>query len=290
MTNANTMRALVLDDAGGAPLVRRVPVPVPHGGLRSAHVVAAALNPTDMKRASRLKPDELPRVLGLEGVVEFSGRLYYANRTVAPHGTFAEATVVDPGQIFVLPPHATAEHALIAGISGLAAWLAIEHVAQMQAGETVLVFGTTGVVGQTAAQIARHLGAHRVVGVGRNSDALDQLVRRGVLDDAVPLDTPSLADDLVELTEGGASLVIDTLFGARLSSALRATRLGGRIVTVGADSGVVARIPFDGLLGRSLLTHRNSMVSIDTKRQAFEGLVTAITSGSITLETEECHL
>src|SRR2546430_11594535 len=52
----------------------------------------------------------------------------------------------------------------------LSAWLSLIWRAQLQPGETVLILGATGVAGQLAVQIAKHLGAERVVAAGRNRD------------------------------------------------------------------------------------------------------------------------
>jgi NADPH2:quinone reductase len=51
--------------------------------------------------------------------------------------------------------------------------------AQFVAGESVLILGATGVSGQLAVQVAKRLGARRVVAVGRHPQALEELGQRG---------------------------------------------------------------------------------------------------------------
>ena len=57
----------------------------------------------------------------------------------------------------------------------LSAWLSLVWRAQRELGETVLILGYTGVAGKLAIQIARHLGAGRVVAGGRNEQVLRTL-------------------------------------------------------------------------------------------------------------------
>ena len=54
---------------------------------------------------------------------------------------------------------------------GMSAWGSMKQRGKLVAGETVLVMGATGVAGQLALQVARHLGAKRVIGAGRNVES-----------------------------------------------------------------------------------------------------------------------
>jgi len=55
---------------------------------------------------------------------------------------------------------------------GMSGWVALKERAGLKAGETVLILGATGVAGQLAIQTARLMGAKRVIGVGRNVEAI----------------------------------------------------------------------------------------------------------------------
>src|SRR5436190_859346 len=61
----------------------------------------------------------------------------------------------------------------------LSSWLPLVSTAQFKPGETVLVLGATGTAGQLAVQIAKLLGAGRVVGAGRNPKVLSRLPALG---------------------------------------------------------------------------------------------------------------
>ena len=69
--------------------------------------------------------------------------------------------------------------AVALGIAGLAGWLALTWSAKLRAGESVLVLGATGTVGQVAVQGAKLLGASRVVAAGRNPRGLERAAGAG---------------------------------------------------------------------------------------------------------------
>ena len=81
-----------------------------------------------------------------------------------------------------------AEAAAIAN-PGMSAWVSLKERAGLVAGENVLVMGATGVAGQLALQVARQMGAKRVVGAGRNVDA----IARADVDAVIALGEPEEA-------------------------------------------------------------------------------------------------
>lgn len=273
------MRGLVLSCVGGVPELVRTPAPVAPDGLTVVPVLAAGLNPVDLKMAA----DEhrpVPRVVGNEGVVVLHGRRGYAERTVAPHGSMAEQAVVDPATVIPLPDDVDDASALGVGIAGLAAWMSLATVARVQSGETVAVLGATGGVGRIAVQVARLLGAGRVVAVGRNRERLNELSRIGA-DGTVVLGSEDVAAQLRDAAEGGFDVVLDLLYGEPLLAALRATRQGARVVLVGSSGGDDVRLPFAAVRGRSLLTYSNQLTPPEPKRAAYHRLLEHVRVGDI---------
>jgi NADPH:quinone reductase-like Zn-dependent oxidoreductase len=61
----------------------------------------------------------------------------------------------------------------------MSAWAALMERAHMQPGETVLVNGATGSAGRLALQLAKHLGAGKVIAKGRNEAELREVLSRG---------------------------------------------------------------------------------------------------------------
>ena len=61
----------------------------------------------------------------------------------------------------------------------MSSWIALVWRARLEPGETVLILGATGVAGRLAVQVARHLGAGRVIGAGRRAEALEALAGLG---------------------------------------------------------------------------------------------------------------
>lgn len=284
------MRAFLLEAAGGVPALVDGPEPtctVPHV---VAPVLAAGVNPVDLKMAADTSLPT-PRVVGNEAVVEVAGRRVYAERTVLPHGSFAERAVVDPARTIALPPDLTDQAALAVGIAGLAAWVPLHDVARLRAGETVVVLGATGAVGRIAVQVARLLGAEHVVGVGRDKDRLAEVAALGT--DATVVLTGDDDDDvaaLLDATEGGADVVLDPVFGRPLLTALRATRQGARVVSIGSSASGQATMPFSDLRGRSLLTYSNQLAAAETKAAAYLQLVDHVLAGRIQVSTRVLDL
>jgi NADPH:quinone reductase and related Zn-dependent oxidoreductases len=83
-------------------------------------------------------------------------------------GSHAEYVAVPVAAVIPLPKNLSFEQAAGIGVAYITAWAALVNAAQIQAGETALILGTTGAVGSAAARIARKLGA-RVIGTARKA-------------------------------------------------------------------------------------------------------------------------
>jgi NADPH:quinone reductase-like Zn-dependent oxidoreductase len=288
------MQALVLTSADRPPRLAEVPEPDAAGlapGSRVVPVLAAALNPVDVVWATPpLGRGPYPRVLGLEGVVDLDGRASYVERAVVPHGTFAPLAAVDPATAVPLPDGVAPADAAPLGIAGLAGWVPVETTGELRRGETVLVLGATGAVGQAAVQAARLLGAGRVVAAGRNEARLRRLQERGVADAIVVLGSDDDVAAMREATAGGADLVIDALYGPPLAAALASARPGARSVTVGSMAGHSLELPSASLFGRRLLSYANPSAPPGVKAAAITAMARHVVAGEFTIEHEVCPL
>src|SRR5919198_5670006 len=191
------MRAAIVREVGALPEPGELPDPTPSSGEALIEVRAAALNPIDLAIASGrfyAGPPQVPYAPGREGVgVILQGRATQPGTRVrferdtgyGANGSLAELIVVDEDALVPLPDDADDTIAAGLGIAGVAAWLALQK-GELQRGDTILVLGATGAVGQVAVQGAKLLGAARVIGAARNTDALAHTRELGA-DAVVPL-------------------------------------------------------------------------------------------------------
>jgi NADPH2:quinone reductase len=130
---------------------------------------------------------------------------------------------------------------------GMSSWVALQFRAKFVAGESVLILGATGAAGRLAVQIAKRLGARRVVAAGRNPVALAALKELGA-DQVIELEQPRealVAAFRNEIVEHGVDVVLDYLWGAPAESMLAAIAQKGlsheapriRYVEIGQSAG-----------------------------------------------------
>jgi NADPH:quinone reductase-like Zn-dependent oxidoreductase len=117
-----------------------------------------------------------PFVCGTDGagqLADSSGVLFARPRP--PYGAMSGRTVVARALCFPIPDEVDDCTAAAVFNPGLSAWAALVWRAKLEAGETVLILGATGVAGKLAIQTAKQLGAGRVVAAGRNEHVLSML-------------------------------------------------------------------------------------------------------------------
>jgi NADPH:quinone reductase-like Zn-dependent oxidoreductase len=211
------VKAAVLHALGELPRFEEMPVPVPGDGEELIEVTAAPVNNIDKVRADGSHysvqsgaDSGLPAVTGVIG----AGRRPDGRRVLfgSRFGTMAQYSVALPVATFPIPDGVDDAVAAAAWNPGLSAWLTLTWRAPLQPGETVLVLGATGVTGKLAVQLARRLGAGRIVAAGRNERVLGELGA----DATVALGRP---EDVVAKAfadaagERGYDLVVDYLWG-----------------------------------------------------------------------------
>ncbi|MEA3001807.1 MAG: hypothetical protein QOH81_595 [Sphingomonadales bacterium] len=248
------MKAAIISGQGMAPAYGDFAEPEPREGCVLIDVDTAGLGGWDVLGAYRLAV-QYPCVLRGEGVgrAEDGRRVYFGERSVAPWGGWAERTIVPAAEVWDVPDDFDDKTAITMAIAGTGALVPLEAAA-IQPGENVLILGATGTLGQLALQLARILGAGRVVGASRSPAALARLRERGIADATVALGTE---DDLAALkgeAGEGYDVVLDLVCGAPMVAALKATRWGARIVTVGTGAGAAINISAGDLLFRTLTT------------------------------------
>ena len=195
------MRAALIREVGAAPeLVADHPGPE---GEVVVDVTAAPINPVDLSIAAGrfyAGPPNPPYVPGVEGVGRTAegARLWFETGAgYLGDGSMAERAVVHLERAVELPDGVDDAVAGCLGVAGIAAWVPLANRACVEEGETVLILGATGVVGQIGVQAAKLLGAGRVIAAGRDPEKL------AAVDADAHVRLPATADELREAGGGG---------------------------------------------------------------------------------------
>jgi NADPH2:quinone reductase len=299
------MHAAVLHGLGKSPLFEDFPDPIPGEGEVLIHVCAAALKPVDKQLAGGkhfASPHEFPIVCGADGVgrLEDGTRMFFGGPR-RPYGAMAERTVVRRAQCFSVPEDVDDDTAAAIPNPGVSAWLSLKHSAKLASGETVLILGATGVTGKLAVQVARILGAGRVVAAGRNEEVLSRLHDLGA-DATIPLDKPD--QELIEAFrrqagEKGFDVIIDYLWGHPTEALLTAITnaefaVAGseiRLVEVGESVGPTITLPAAVLRSTPLtILGTAGIPPWHVLREAFQQVMNHAASGTLRIETERVPL
>jgi NADPH:quinone reductase-like Zn-dependent oxidoreductase len=288
------MRAAVLHEIGTIPVFGDFKEPVADDEHDVVEVLLAGLNPVDLYIASGAYGDlELPCVVGREGIARLSdGRRVYFDSPPSPFGSMAQFAPVQAQRLFDVPDGLDAGLAVALGIAGLAAWLPLTRRARLKPGQSVLVLGASGVVGQLGVQAAKLLGAGHVVAAARHRPALERLLERGA-DEVVELGRPGVDDAKAFADAAGSDgfdVVLDPLYGPALEAALGATSQFAHIVTVGASAGSEATIGIRHLFGRTLSGHSNTFAPLEHRREAYERMCEHALAGELTVNVEKLSL
>ncbi|MFD0692129.1 MDR family NADP-dependent oxidoreductase [Actinomadura fibrosa] len=116
---------------------------------------------------------------------------------------------------------------------GHTAYTALTHVAATRPGDTVLVTGAAGAVGSLAGQIARLLGAARVIGTTGSPAKAGRLTAELGYDAALVRGDGPIAAKLAEAAPDGIDVLVDNVGGEQLQAAVAAARPGARFALVG---------------------------------------------------------
>jgi NADPH2:quinone reductase len=293
------MRAAVVTEVGRPPRPGDVPAPAAGDGQALVSVTAAPLNPIEIRIAAGrfARRPQVPYVPGGEGVGTlaqdrdgFAAGTRVRFETPLPgwgaNGGLAELAAVYADSLVELPDAAGDALAAAIGTVGITAWMALERAA-LQAGETVLVLGATGAVGQAAVQLAKLQGAGRVVAAGRDGDALRRAAELGA-DATVDLAADSLTDAFRDAAVGDLDVVIDPLWGEPAIAAMEGLAFGGRLVNVGEQAGSDVALPLAHLRNRQAVIHcvSTGWQPLDAKREAYIKVLSHALAGELEVDLE----
>ena len=232
------MKAIRIHQYGGPEVLAEVEMqrPVPGQGEVLIKVQAASVNPIDWKlRAGHMKevfPLTFPATLGwdVSGTVEEIGdnvtRFKRGDEVYAlvEGGGYAEYTTARENVVAAKPGRLDHVQAAAVPVAGLTAWQALFEVAQLHAGQKVLIHAAAGGVGNFAVQFAKAKGANVV---GTASARNQALLRELGVDQAVDYQKARFEDVV-----SGVDVVLDTIGGDTQERSFKVLKKGGVLVSI----------------------------------------------------------
>jgi putative PIG3 family NAD(P)H quinone oxidoreductase len=264
------MRAVRCDGHGDVDVLRWVEYddPVPGRGEVLVEVAASAVNRADLLQRMGFYPPP-PGVTDTLGL-ECSGRIVRLGDGVSgwavgqevcallAGGGQAELAVVPAGQLMPLPAGIDLVTAAALPEVGCTVWSNVVQLAQLSAGDTLLVHGGASGIGTMAIQVGVAVGATVIVTAG-SQQKLEECRRLGA---SVAINYRD--DDFLEVTRDvtagrGADVILDIMGAAYLEPNVRALATSGRLVVIGMQGGTRAELDLATLLAKRATVHATSL-------------------------------
>jgi NADPH2:quinone reductase len=248
------MRAIQMTEFGGPEVLQLAELPTPRPGPDEVliQVARAGLNfaDTHTRTNSYVQKATLPLVPGGEvaGVREDTGERVVA---LTGSGGYAEYAIAPADRVFAIPEGVEDGTALALIIQGTTAWHLYRTAARVQAGESVVVHSAAGGVGSIAVQLARRMGAGRLIATATGEERRALALELGA-DVAVDPAPEGLTERLIEANEGRETdVVFDMSGGAVFDASYRTLAPFGRIVVCGIATGEPNEVRTGSLLRHS---------------------------------------
>jgi NADPH2:quinone reductase len=299
------MKAAVLHELGKPPRFEDFPEPSAGNEEAIVQVRAASLKAVDKQLAAGThfaSPRELPVICGTDGIGNLpDGTRVFFGGPRRPYGAMAQRTVAPTAFCFPVPDPLDDATAAALANPGVSALLSLRQRAKLAKGEKVLILGATGVTGKLAVQIAKQLGAARVIAAGRNPEALQKLRELGA-DSTMQLNQPEA--DLrkafsQEAGEAGFNVVIDYVWGRPTEILLSAitrpefavVNSETRLVQVGESAGPTIALPAAVLRSTALtILGTAGIPSRDVLVAAMQQVLDWGAKGTLRIETDQVPL
>jgi NADPH:quinone reductase len=233
------MRAVQVSEFGGPEVLELVdlPDPEPAEGEVLVDVARAGINfaDTHQRRNEYLAEAELPFIPG----GEISGTTEDGRRVAAmiTKGGYAERVAVPEAALVPVPDAVSDDQAAAILLQGLTARTMLRVSGRLEPGESVVVGAAAGGTGTLTVQLAKRMGAGRVIALASSESKRELAMRLGA-DVAVDNRSETLKDDIIEANEGKpVDVVCEMAGGAIFDACLSALAPFGRLVTFGIASG-----------------------------------------------------
>ncbi len=298
------MHAAVVTSFDEPPRYQEFEVPQPANDDEIlVDVLAVGLHPrvrTGARGAHYSSSGTLPMIPGIDGVGRRAdGKLIYFVADDDVIGTMADKAVVDSRRAIELPDDVDVLKIAAAMNPAMSAWVALRRRVPIEPGQSVLVLGATGNAGTMAVQVAKRLGARRVVGAGRDRIRLEALRSVGA-DDVVQLtDDADATARALAAAAADVDIVIDYLWGQPAQHAMMAllTQRTDRShalnwIQIGAVAGPTMELPSVALRSTNLRIQGNGQGAVSTAVYLAElpSLVDEIDAGTIAVTANSAPL
>jgi putative PIG3 family NAD(P)H quinone oxidoreductase len=273
------MRAVIASEPGGPEVltVTDLPDPVPGPGEVVVDVAATAVNRADtlQRQGYYPPPPGASDVLGLEcsGTISAVGpdvtgwQVGDEVCALLAGGGYAEKLAVPAGQVMPVPKGVDLVTAGALPEVACTVWSNVFMVAGLQQGETLLVHGGAGGIGNMAIQLAKALGAKVVTTAG--SEEKLELCRKLGADLAVSYRDQDFVEEVKAATEGrGADVILDNMGAKYLDRNVSALATEGRLVIIGMQGGVKGELNIGKLLAKRGAVIATSLRSRPTEEKA----------------------
>jgi NADPH:quinone reductase-like Zn-dependent oxidoreductase len=299
-----TMHAAVVRSFDHPPRYESYNIPEPVGADEAlVEVLAVGLHPrvrTGAAGRHYTSTGQLPMIPGIDGV----GRLPDGQRIyfVVPDdawGSMADQAVVDVRRTVRLPEDVDVTRVAAAMNPAMSSWVALRRRVVLQPGQSVLVLGATGNAGAMAVQVAKRLGAGRVVGAGRNAERLAELPALGADDVVALVDDPDATAEGLAGAAAEVDIVIDYLWGEPASKAIMAllTARADRSramdwIQIGAMAGPTIELPSVALRSANLRIQGNGQGAVSPRAYLAElpSLIEEIGAGTLEINVRPVPL
>jgi NADPH:quinone reductase-like Zn-dependent oxidoreductase len=293
------MKAAIVTGPNQVPVYGDFKEPIAQAGHELITVKASALSNLAKSRASGAHYSSsglFPMVAGVDGVgLNQGGQRVYFVMPTAPFGAMAEKVLVPTENCFPVPDQVDDVTAAAVANPGMSSMAALKLRAVFKAGETILINGATGNAGRLAIQIAKYLGAKKVVATGRNAEALKSLPVLGA-DVTLPLGDggDAFEEALKEQFGGdGIDVVLDYLWGPSAERIVIAGAKAGkeavpiRFVQIGSMSAPNITLPSAALRSSAITLMGSGIASVPLKDliAATRDAVQAVVPGKLRIET-----
>src|SRR3984957_9027942 len=166
-------------------------------------------------------------------------------------GGYAEKVIAPLANVIHSPPELDDAEAVSLLVNYNTMYFALARRAAMRPGDSVLVLGSAGGVGTAAIQVARAMGASKIIAVVHRTGAMEFVESLGA-DVVLPL-TDGWAQAVREHTDGrGVDIVVDPIGGPAFDDAIRVLAIDGKLLVIGFAAGAIPTVKVNRLLLRNV--------------------------------------